>query len=85
MIADKDVLRQQEAVRRSGKANMFNQSKVQVIAHESDFHQLVTFIEDCNPKEYVEMAEKSAEWYRGEGHIPEEDEVPSVITREVKI
>lgn len=87
MRADKDVLRQQEAVRRSGKTNMLDYSTVQRIAYESDFHALVTFIEQASNEEYIEMAEKAAEWYahNGDEEIPEVSQIPDTITVEVEI
>lgn len=59
-----DVLRQQEKVRRSGEVNMFNKSGVQQVAHEKDFHALVTWIEEHDHSEYINMAQEAAEQYR---------------------
>lgn len=79
------VMQQYEAVRRSGKTNMLDISTVQVIAYESDFHALVTFIEDCTDAEYMEMAKSDAELgYPEMDDLPVED-VPDEITREVTI
>lgn len=83
--ASDTVMQQYEAVRRSGKTNMLDTSTVQVIAYESDFHALVTFIEDCTDAEYMEMAESTV----GLGY-PEMDDlpvgnVPDKITREVTL
>lgn len=76
------VMQQQEAVRRSGKANMMNKDLVQFIAYESDYHALVTFIEESSHEEYIEMAEEAADWYNGVelGVEP----VPEMIKTEVK-
>lgn len=55
MTASDKILQQAEAIRRSGKTNMLDLDTVQLIAYESDFHALVTWIEDHNHKEYTEM------------------------------
>lgn len=83
--ASDTVMQQYEAVRRSGKTNMLDTSTVQVIAHESDFHALVTFIEDSTDVEYMEMAESTVELgYPEMDDLPVGD-VPDKITREVTI
>jgi len=49
------VQQQLEAVRRSGKANMFDRSLVQRVAYESDYFELVNWIEDHSSDEYVQL------------------------------
>jgi hypothetical protein len=79
------VMQQYEAVRRSGKTNMFDVDTVQVIAYECDFHELVVFIEDKDPKEVIEMGERAAELgYQQMDNLPVE-KVPDKITREVTL
>lgn len=78
------VREQQEAVRRSGKTNMFAVNTVQVIAHESGYHQLVTFIEDVGNEEYLEMAQEAAEFFKHKDEL-DVDPVPDTITREVQL
>lgn len=78
-----DVMRQYEAVRRSGKTNMMDDGMVQRIAFESDFHALVLFIEDCTNAEYMEMAREAAKKYKGqEFNVPEVDDE---ITVEIEL
>lgn len=60
------VKQQQEAVRRSGKTNMFDVSTVQRIAFEADFHDLVVWIDQHEDSEYLAMASEAAEEYRDE-------------------
>ena len=63
---DRDVLEQQEAVRRSGKVNMFDLRGVQWVANEAEFYDLVLFIEDNDSQEYLRMAESAAKQF-GDG------------------
>lgn len=49
------VQQQLEAVRRSGEANMFDRSLVQRVAYESDYFELVNWIEDHTSGKYVQL------------------------------
>lgn len=69
MEYDEDVLLQQEKVRRSGRTNMFDRQNVQRIAHEMDFHALVTFIEEHSGGEYIKMANESAAEFRDQDEL----------------
>ncbi len=82
MATDK-TLQQYEAIRRSGKTNMMKINQVQRIAYESDYHSLVTFIED-DGTDYVEMAQLAAELYRGE-ELNLVEPVADTITYEVEL
>ena len=61
MVASDQVLQEYEAVRRSGKTNMFDVEMVQKIAFECDYHSLVQFIEREDNDTYLEMAQLSAD------------------------
>jgi len=80
-----DIMRQYEAVRRSGKTNMLDSVTVQRIAHESEFYGLVTFIEDADNSEYMEMAQRASEKYRDRNIDEFEAQVPDEITMEVTL
>jgi len=82
MATDK-TLQQYEAIRRSGKTNMMEIGTVQRIAYESDYHSLVTFIED-DSTDYLEMAQLAAELYRGE-ELNLVEPVADTITYEVEL
>lgn len=60
------ILQQQEAIRRSGKTNMFAMNTVQRTASDHDFHELVVFIEDADGGAYLDMAQEAADQFRGE-------------------
>ena len=58
------VLQQQEAIRKSGHINMFDMNGVKRIADDMGADELVEFIENADPDEYIDMAEESASRYR---------------------
>ncbi|MFB6237018.1 MAG: DUF5049 domain-containing protein [Halopenitus sp.] len=60
MTNDK-VLQQLASVRKTGKSNMLNQGRVQYIAKECGFHELVEFIEDASNSEYMEALNEMGE------------------------
>lgn len=51
-----EVMKQQEAIRKSGKTNMMNMNSVMKIAERSGFDELVKFLKECDPEQYVNMA-----------------------------
>ena len=53
------VMQQQEAIRESSVINMFDMNGVQSIASDMGSSELVTFIEEANAAEYVEMAQEA--------------------------
>lgn len=61
---DDKVLQQQEAIRESGLVNMFDKSSVKQIAENMGADELVEFIEDASPEEYIEMADAAAKQLR---------------------
>lgn len=61
-----EIMRQQEAVRRSGAVNMFDRSGVQDVARQMGFDELVEWIDEHDAEDYVEMAEKAAGRFRDE-------------------
>jgi len=84
MPSDK-VFQQLEAVRRSGKTNMYDVSKVQRIAYESDYHELVCFIEDSKPGEVIRATQQGVKLgYREMDELPVEP-VPENISYEVSL
>jgi len=84
MTSDK-VMQQLEAVRRSGKTNMYDVSKVQRIAYESDYHELVCFVEDSKPGEVIRAMQRGAELgYNEMDELPVEP-VPENISYEVSL
>jgi len=58
------VLQQQEAIRRSGQINMFNNKGVKRIAEDMGAVELAEFIETADADEYFDMAEESAKQLR---------------------
>lgn len=58
------VMKQQEAIRKSGMINMFDVGGVQKIASDMDSSELVAFIEQSSNDEYLKMAEESARRFR---------------------
>lgn len=58
---DDEVIEQLAAVRETGQVNMFNKSGVQRVAHECDFHELVTFIEDNDNATYIDALQEMGE------------------------
>ena len=84
MASDK-VMQQLEAVRRSGKTNMMDVNKVQVIAYKSDYYELTCFIEDHKPAEVIRALQKGVELgYREMDELPV-DPVPERMTVEVDL
>lgn len=56
------VLRQQEAIRRSGAINMFDKAGVRCLAEEEfGFDELAEWLAGANAEEYFAMAERAAE------------------------
>lgn len=55
---------QLEAIRRDGQVNMLEKNTVQKIAFESDFHTLVTKIDEWSNEEYLEKATTASGIYR---------------------
>lgn len=53
------VMQQQEAIRESSVINMFDMNGVQSIASDMGSSELVTFIEEANADEYIEMAQEA--------------------------
>ena len=84
MASDK-VYQQLEAVRRSGKTNMMDVNKVQVIAYKSDYYELTCFIEDSKPGEVIRALQQGVELgYREMDELPV-DPVPERMTVEVDL
>jgi hypothetical protein len=82
---DYTTMRQYEAVRRSGKTNMLETGTVQRIAYESEFHNLVCFIEEADNEQYMEMAQRAAEKFRDRNIEEYVEQVPDEITVEVTL
>ena len=83
-MATDQTLQEFEAIRRSGKTNMLERGTVQRIAYECDYHSLVTYIEEHDGEDYMEMIQLAADLYRGEElHLV--DPVPEEITFEVSL
>jgi len=79
------VLQQLEGVRRSGKTNMYNISKIQRIAYEADYHELVCFIEEHSGADVIEAMEEGAELgYTEMDELPVSP-VPDQISYEVRL
>lgn len=84
MTTDK-VMQQLEAVRRSGKTNMMDVNKVQLIAYKSDYHELVCFVEDSKPGEVIRAMQQGVKLgYREMDELPV-DPVPERMTVEVDL
>jgi hypothetical protein len=58
----KKVMRQQESIRRSGELNMFNIRGVRDFAEQAGHDELVYFIKNTTPDDYMEMANASREF-----------------------
>lgn len=58
------VMKQQEAVRKSGHTNMFNTARVKEFASLSGFDELKSFIEESSAEEYIDMAQESSRRFR---------------------
>jgi len=84
MPSDK-VMQQLEAVRRSGKTNMYDVNKVQVIAYKSDYYELTCFIEDSKPEEVISAMQCGVELGYNEIDELPVDPVPEKITVEVDL
>lgn len=53
------LLRQQEAIRRSGAINMFDKSGVASIARDMGFDELAEFIDSSDASSYFDLAEEA--------------------------
>jgi len=56
------VIHQQESIRRTGELNMFNIRGVRDFAEEAGHDELVYFIKNTTPDDYMEMANASREF-----------------------
>ena len=66
-----------EAVRRSGKTNMFECGNVQRIAVQTGLPHLAEFIADCSSQDYAALLEEAAEEWRE----AEDDRIDSMVDR----
>lgn len=79
------MLAQIEAIRRSGKTNMLDQTTVQRIAYECDYFALVNFIEDADNASYMDAIQRaSSEFDNRHAGLPCE-EVPETLTFETTV
>lgn len=79
------MLAQIEAIRRSGKTNMLDQTTVQRIAYECEYYALVNFIEDADNGSYMDAIQRaSTEFDNRHAGLPC-DEVPEEITFETTV
>lgn len=79
------MLAQIEAIRRSGKTNMLDQSTVQRIAYECEYYALVNFIEDADNAAYMDAIQRaSSEFDNRSAGLPCE-EVPETLTFETTV
>lgn len=58
----KKAMRQQESIRQSGALNMFNMRGVRDFAEEAGHDELVYFIKNSTPDQYMDMANASREF-----------------------
>jgi len=58
------VMQQQESIRLSGELNMFNMRGVRDFAEQASHEELVYFIKNSTPDQYMEMAKASREFTR---------------------
>lgn len=80
-----EVLKQYEAIRRSGKTNMLDIERVKLIAHKCDFHALLGYAARITVlNHWKEMGSEAAERYR-DADLGDEYDVPETITHEVEL
>lgn len=82
MECDDAVLKQQEAIRRSGATNTVFMQEVKLIANECGFHALVGWIEAHGGGEYIDMASKAARRFGPDTYDGDLPETPEEVTLE---